>query len=391
MTKSSTARLFAGLVVFSCAGVFSPGCDSSGNGSGPGTGGSGTGHGGSGGQTGFGGAGGSSVGGAGGGAGNQGGAGSGGSSVGGTGGGGNQGGTGGAGGGQGGSDAGYSTYADARADALADRDAGSDTRAGRDADASYDGSITGECTEGTELVYVVDQNNMFYSFDPLANASSAFKQVGTGPLSCPSGGQPYSMSVDRNGWAYVLFGPPCIGINRVDIKTGACKGLISFTCGTSDFSDFGMGYVTDGPDTLEEKLYIANLDQPSQLATLDVKTGKVNVVGSITYAGGEFTGNSLGQLWGFFPRESPPIVAQIDKTNGQAIKDQIFPLSSLSNSAAAWAFAHWGGAYYIFYKTYEESSTSVYKLQGGVLTTHISGSGKLIVGAGVSTCAPIYE
>lgn len=200
------------------------------------------------------------------------------------------------------------------------------------------------------------------------------------------------MAVGRDGYAYVLYVGAllgaCIGINQVDIETGACVGLIPFTCNTSGFDTFGMGYVTDNADTTAEKLYIGNAALPAQLATLDVTNGEVSVIGSLASAGPEFTGNALGELWGFFPSAATPTIAQIDKATGQMVSGETYPLSTLSNDANAWAFAHWGGAYYVFYKTFTDGSTNVYKFQDGALTTHFANTGKYIVGAGVSTCAP---
>jgi hypothetical protein len=286
-----------------------------------------------------------------------------------------------------------STDGDADTDTDADTDADTDTGTDTDADTDTDtGTGTDDCTEATQLVYAVDQDNMFYSFDPLADPATAFQQIGSGPLDCPSGGQPFSMAVGRDGYAYVLYVGAllgaCVGINKVDIETGVCQGLIPFVCGTSGFDTFGMGYVTDGPDTSAEKLYVGNALSPAQLATLDVTNGVVSPIGNLASAGPEFTGNGLGELWGFFPSAGTPTVAQINKADGTVIAGDVYPLSDLTNDANAWAFAHWGGAYYIFYKTYGDTSTNVYKLQDGVLTTHIANTGKYIVGAGVSTCAP---
>ena len=66
----------------------------------------------------------------------------------------------------------------------------------------------------------------------------------------------------------------------------------------------------------------------------------------IDIRGPEFTGNSNGELWGFFPQTNPPSVSQIDKVSGAVI--QSYPLTDLSSNANAWAFAFWGGDFYIF-------------------------------------------
>jgi hypothetical protein len=66
-----------------------------------------------------------------------------------------------------------------------------------------------------------------------------------------------------------------------------------------------------------------------------------------------------------------------------------FTLSSFVDPwAGAFAFAAWGGVFYVFYG-YPGPTTTVYRLGlDGKLTTHLLDSGLVIVGAGVSTCAP---
>src|SRR5262245_57082217 len=67
------------------------------------------------------------------------------------------------------------------------------------------------CSDAAKLVYVVDSNNKLSSFDP---SNKTFKDLGT--LNCPAanGAQPFSMGVDRNATAYVLYS----GVNQL---TGA--------------------------------------------------------------------------------------------------------------------------------------------------------------------------
>src|SRR5687767_13270532 len=60
----------------------------------------------------------------------------------------------------------------------------------------------GGCLDIAKLVYVVDENNTFLSFDP---ATLQFAVLGT--LSCPNtaGDNPFSMAVDRSATAWVLY------------------------------------------------------------------------------------------------------------------------------------------------------------------------------------------
>jgi hypothetical protein len=60
-------------------------------------------------------------------------------------------------------------------------------------------------------------------------------------------------------------------------------------------------------------------------------------------------------------------------------------------SPSAWAFAFWGGDYYIFLEGDADfSGTNVWKMTStGTVTKYIPDTGMRIVGAGVSTCAPL--
>lgn len=258
------------------------------------------------------------------------------------------------------------------------------------------GSAAG-CAETTKLVYVIDDSNRFYRFNPAVASPAAFELVST--LNCASSGGPNSMAVSREGYAYVLYGTQdmwgdwyCDGVYQVDITDGTCLAQTPFGCGAQGFEKFGMGYSTASADSTDESLFIgSSLD--AKLGTLDPASGAVQFIGNLPNQGPEFTGNANGELWGFFPYDSPPTAKRINKAT--AASEQTFPLNSLPDidegSSAAWAFAYWGGSFYIFYMVNPpNSSTVVYKLDyDGTVTTHIANTGLVIVGAGVSTCAPV--
>jgi len=69
---------------------------------------------------------------------------------------------------------------------------------------------------------------------------------------------------------------------------------------------------------------------------------------------------------------------------------QTFQLPSLAGDPMAWAFAAWGGDFWVFLMKGNELATTVYQING--MTGQIKGmtyaTNRRIVGAGVSTCAP---
>ncbi|MDD5309219.1 MAG: hypothetical protein PHU25_18045 [Deltaproteobacteria bacterium] len=253
-------------------------------------------------------------------------------------------------------------------DASVDTDTGTDT-------------ASGGCTEAAKNVYVVDSDTTLYRFDP---PSKVFDPIGK--IGCPSGGSPFSMAVARDGTAYVLFWDgmgACVALNKVSTEDASCLGKTKFVCGAHGFNTFGMGFATDGPDTTEETLYIGKAENQPQLASVDLDTFALNIIGPISGAP-EMTGNGAGELWAFFAWETPSKVAQLDKASGA--ESNIVQIDQLQGSAA-FAFAFWGGDFYIFHAPAD--NTTVWKLSNGVLTSYMADTGTQIVGAGVSTCAPL--
>ena len=128
-------------------------------------------------------------------------------------------------------------------------------------------------------------------------------------------------------------------------------------------------------------------------ATLDTTSLTVAPVGTVT-GWPELTGTGTGELWGFFPNIAPKTVVELNKETGAVL--QTFNVNAIDTSGSgtlvqAWAFAFWGGVYYIFYQGSLDASTSIWTLDPK--TSDISlvsaGTGYSIVGAGVSTCAPV--
>jgi hypothetical protein len=249
----------------------------------------------------------------------------------------------------------------------------------------FDGSTEGgmsKCAKATDLVYVVSQQNALYSFDP---GALMFTKVGV--LDCPvSGGfQPFSMAVDRNGFAWVLYSGGKVW--KVDITNAHCTS-IAYQPNQHGFSKFGMGFSTNGMNSTDETLYLANYNG-SGLGSLDTTTLMVTPVGmyDTIHASAELTGTGDGRLFAFF--ETPTIqIAELDKTNAHIISKHAEPTI---NIGSAWAFAFWGGSFWLFTNPNGNGSrVDQYDPMAGTTNTVIQNVGGFsIVGAGVSTCAPI--
>jgi hypothetical protein len=250
---------------------------------------------------------------------------------------------------------------------------------------SGSGSGNEDCSDAAKLIYTVDQNNQFLRFDPM---TKTFTSLGT--LSCPAAGAtPFSMGVDRDTIAWVLYTNG--KVYRVDTNSNLACTATTFTA-TGSLQQFGMGFSSNTPGSTDDTLFVAGGSGPltstsSTLATLDRATMQAHNVGTVT-GWPELTGTGNAELWGWFPDETNPRIEQINKTTGGGMRT--FNLPTLAGTPSAWAFAFWGGDFWIFLMKDFDLSTTVYQIDGntGAIKGSTPAAGKTIVGAGVSTCAP---
>ncbi len=244
------------------------------------------------------------------------------------------------------------------------------------------------CSAEAKLIYVVDVNNQLSTYDPI---SRSFNDKGA--LVCPAsnGATPFSMGIDRNASAYVLYNSG--ELFKVDTATLNCE-TTPWSPGGPNFElqVFGMGFSTDAAGGTTDKLFIAggfgpSIETTSRLNTLDVGTMAPTPVGTVQ-EWPELTGTGDAELWGFFPSETAPRIQKLDKTNGSAL--QTFNLGTLTGLPMSWAFAFFGGNFHVFLQRENETSTTVFEVNGqsGAITNTLPTNTRSIVGAGVSTCAP---
>jgi hypothetical protein len=292
-----------------------------------------------------------------------------------------------------------------------------------------EGCMAGMCqqvctADGVKLIYVVDQQNELLSFDPTqlaGGASAAFHKIGT--PSCPTraswsdwaAGQPgpatpFSMGVDRNAVAWVLFSSG--EIFKVSTADASCMGNSGYQPGPDGNAQngmevFGMGFVTDAVGGNTEKLYIGGGDITAtpggKFARIDpTNPATATVLGNLPSTGEfspELTGTGAAELFGFYPGSSTAFVQAISKTNGAATGQMWSIPGGLGGGAQkvvrAWAFAQWGGIFYIFVTTDDDGLgtnlnsmvISINKMTNAE-KTELQNLPYMIVGAGVSTCAP---
>jgi hypothetical protein len=243
------------------------------------------------------------------------------------------------------------------------------------------------CAASAKLVYVMSQEKDLYSFTP---NTTTFTKVGR--VSCPAVGIPTSMAIDRSGTAWVNYADG--SLYKVSTSDASCAET-GFVKGQQGFLKFGMAFATNSATSTDETLYISGLlgTEGKGFGKIDLGTLKVTMLGeySNNLAGevAELTGTGDGHLFGFFTTSPAATLAEIAHSSGATSSDK--PLLGV-NTGNAFAFSFWGGDFW-FYTSDGTSASKVTQLKasgnGELVVAKTDVGGFRIVGAGVSTCAPV--
>ncbi len=284
---------------------------------------------------------------------------------------------------------------DARVDSSVDASAlDMDAGAGSDGprleftvDATPDEASASDCSnDATAFVFVLSSANDLYRFAP---DKKVFSKIGA--LGCATSSGPNSMAVDRQAVAWVNYLDGTL--RPVSTKDAGCQGQpITLP---STWSPVGMGFSSTSAGSSSETLYLAGAQAAatSGFGRVEFGDGSIVPIGQFTAPlmgqNAELTGTGDGRLFGFFAA-SPVQIAEIDKATGAILSS--VPLTQIG-TPSDFAFSFWGGRFYLYtYPNATGTTTNVSEYDpktGTVDTTYMTDIGFLIVGAGVSTCAPI--
>ncbi|WP_437805925.1 hypothetical protein [Sorangium sp. So ce1078] len=248
------------------------------------------------------------------------------------------------------------------------------------------------CIERAAFVYVLSADNELYSFKP---DRKEFTKIGV--LGCQTGMDPNSMAVDRDAVAWVNYVWPDDSAGtlfKVSTEDASCEP--TETPLSDGWSRLGMGFSSDLSRPDAEQLFVAGTSGVPGVGLGRIDGTSVTPVGefsgSLRGASAELTGTGDGRLFGFFTT-SPVQLAEIDKETGEIIKATELPGIE---TPSAWAFSFWGGDFYFytapdsFQSPSRTTNVSRYRpSDGSIDTEYMTNIGFRIVGAGVSTCAPI--
>jgi hypothetical protein len=247
-----------------------------------------------------------------------------------------------------------------------------------------------DCSDSAKLVYLLEDDNTLWSLKPNQTDITKSTLTKVGPLTCATSYVPNAMSVDRSGTAWIEYvadqetSTSADALFKVDVTTNKCTST-SYSSGSFG-THFGMGFVSDAPMSTAETLFVAKGDTPYGLGTMNMSSLSITKVGTPD-GGPELTGTGQAELWGFFPDATSPRVSQLDKST--AAEGKSFPVAQAAGDEDGYAFAFWGGDFWVFLKKTSETYTTMYHVRGsdGSVDTWLM-TGHYIVGAGVSTCAP---
>ena len=236
-----------------------------------------------------------------------------------------------------------------------------------------------------DYIYLVEQSGLLLRFSPNSKKVHAVGKIGCLAIAA---NYAFSMSVDRFGVAWVNVLPSVLV--RVNTTDAACQP--TGYKARPGYDRFGMGFALTGPGSTQERLYIASAVQSfnstGMLATLDTTTLEPRIIGPFPKEemSPELTGTRNGKLYGYFPGQFSSLVARLDQQTAQAITR--WKLPGLGHNPGAWAFAHWGGMFYLFISDTGTSRVLRLDPSTGQIITWVSDLGHRVVGAGVSSRAP---
>ncbi len=210
-----------------------------------------------------------------------------------------------------------------------------------------DAAVACGCSPGPHgnLIYVLSDDSEIYSYDPVSN-EFAFLTL----LDCP-GHLPYSMAVDQQGVAWVLYADDH-DVYSVDLHAPGPCGDPGYTPGNTDFPLFGMAFTATGGGGCP-RLFAHSYSGSGpfgegpdlgQLGYIEPTGGPINVLAAIDYNGGELAGTGDGRLFAFAGVEPAKLVAY-ERDTGAVL--ETIHLDGFNKTNAS-AFAFFAGDFYFF-------------------------------------------
>ncbi|NUP10581.1 MAG: hypothetical protein HOW73_31420 [Polyangiaceae bacterium] len=240
------------------------------------------------------------------------------------------------------------------------------------------GSTGPNCVEEAELVYLVSYERTLYSFDPNIPGTAAYKAIG--PLNCDSFGSPQSMSVDKNGIAWVFYDSG--ELFRVSTLDATCTSTDYVHPVQNDFNQLGMGFTATSEGAFEDRLYVVSPD--FGLATIEFPSLEVTELNGL-FGAAELTGGPDAKLFHFEAG-----TARLNEVDVSSVSAAFVHQFAGLQGTQAWAFSRYAGNFYMFTSPGVGigSTCTMYDPITNTEMQRDSNIGFTVVGAGQSICVP---
>jgi hypothetical protein len=205
-----------------------------------------------------------------------------------------------------------------------------------------------------------------------------------------------SMSVDRLGFVWALYSSG--EIFRIDPATLACVNTGYAPAQTANWKLFNMAFA--GPVTAnEQSLYvsggsvdIASVGNLGKIDPVALTVQTIGVLGGAADFSVPLAGVGTVELFGLYPAISATTyLRQIDRTTGAVVGTPL-AVPGFTGTPTAWAFAHWGGKFWVFVTSDHGSGpiSSLYSVDRltGSQQNELTNLAFTPTSAGSSTCVP---
>ena len=244
-------------------------------------------------------------------------------------------------------------------------------------------------------IFVLSNDAELWKYFPKENMFTMLGELSCGMFDT------FSMAVDRQGFAWVQF----VGgdLRKVSVSDLTQCDDPGYAQGQMGVNNFGMAFVSNSVSDPCDRIYgntwngippFSEGPNVGDFITIDPDSLNLTKLGKTNFNGAEVTGTGDGRAY-VFGGANPSKLVQLNKNNAMA--EEVFPLGGLEINNGAFAFAFFGGDFYFFTDSNNDSFASeVTHLDyddsdmNGVqdLKKIQNAAPLLIVGAGVSTCAP---
>jgi len=244
------------------------------------------------------------------------------------------------------------------------------------------------CPEDAQFIYLVDSSYNLIKFNPGAKDGKYLSVLFS--LNCTNSSTPFSMAVDRDANAWVLYQDSTL--YKVSISDHSCSYITNMSGNGSGLTKFGMAFSLDNVGGTTDTLYIGNTTTSGNFGRINTDTMQYTPLAKFPYIyenTPELTGTGLAKLYAFSPGQNTQVVSEIDKSSGESLVNYTLP--GAGGTINAWAFAHWGGDFFIFETVSNINKILRFNIQSNTASVFLDNTSYRVVGAGVSTCAPVEE